>query len=221
MSSSIVYRNKIILQSDTPTILQPIEVDMPTSGSYFTDAGWRSDDSNPTSGSLIFGSGSLYDGDLTTIVTPDVSTNWSIGCKLPHSGSIINVTLFDKGSYPGLYFSGSNTPLKAYLSLVNNRWAEWFTIVKPVREWYSGSIYKIDIECPSAVSGSYFKLNAYDGALFDPMGNTIRFTEMRVRMAISSYTASGSIYPMYEPESPYSVPSPISSPEIPVIGYGE
>ncbi|KKM78271.1 hypothetical protein LCGC14_1361630 [marine sediment metagenome] len=138
-----------VLYADSKQIYAPQIISLPMSGSGrygIFNAGWRSEDVDPFSGSLIQNSGSLFDGDLETIVTPSVETNWSIGARMAASGSFRSVILYDSGTIPGWYNSGSNSSVELYVSSANNRWGKCQTFIMPLRDVFSGSIYQTHIQ---------------------------------------------------------------------------
>lgn len=185
---------------------------LPPSGSIPYDAGWKAEDNIPVSGSLLFGSGSLIDGDYATIVTPAVITNWSIGCNLGHSGSFRSFTMYDKGYYPEYYISGSNSSINVYVSYSNSNWVLWKTVFSPPRILYSGSIYATKIEFPEAIGSQFIKITCIDGPLKDLIGNLIRITEIEIKEENAGLFTSGSIYNSYG--STPTIPADSPKPEI-------
>ena len=205
-----------VLHADTKVVGLPQVIPLPTSGSRLSilDIGWRSEDLNPASGSLIRSSGSLSDGDFETIVTPSVETNWSIGVRMPNSGSFTGVILYDSGTMPGWYNSGSNSSATIYVSSSNVRWGKCQTFIMPLRELHSGSIYRTHIPFITPLLGTYLKVHAFDGAWKDPVGNIIQFTEMRVWREVDDLSVSGSVFPINSSVNPGDVPPNVITTEI-------
>ena len=210
--------SRITLYKDPITIHSPLSISLPASGSRFV-VGWRANDVVPASGSLCFPSGSMIDGDFTTIVTPLTTTNWSLGIRSQTSGSFAAVYLYDKGVYPNFYFSGSNQRIDPYVAIYNDSWYRCATNTPISRELYSGSIYRTIIELPIGCVGKYLKLHSADGPLKDPLGNYLRFTQIQVYERLDDVAVSGSHYQDYG-----SVPigtNPVSSvSEIALRGAG-
>jgi len=188
--------SRTTLYKDPISIQQPVSVNLPNSGSNFV-VGWRANDLVPASGSLCFPSGSMIDGDFTTIVTPLTTTNWSIGIRCQVSGSFAAVHLYDSGLYPGFYFSGSNQRIDPYVAIYNNSWYRCATNTPINRILYSGSIYQTIIELPVGCVGKYLKLHSADGPLKDPLGNYLRFTQIQVFERVDNTATSGSYYQEY------------------------
>ena len=215
MSSGVPSHTTVnISYSDSPAIIVPTTIKAPSSGSLLKNAGWRSSDIRPVSGSLIMNSGSLFNYNKTTIVTPLVSTNWSIGAELKASGSLEKVIIYDVGAMPGLYVSGSNSAITVYVSGTNYVWNEWKTIYNPPRTLYSGSVYQIPITFPVPLWGKYVKINASNGALRDPAGNYLRISEIDVRESFNITSISGSKYNEYSTTYSNTLPTGTTQSEI-------
>lgn len=212
----MINRGKILLYNEAPTKVFSAEMSLPPSGSVFTDAGWRENDSNPTSGSLYLGSGSFFDGDKETAVTPDdISTNYSIGISIADARFLQSITFYDSGSRPGWYISGSNATIDAYSSSSNKYWGLCATFVHPSRTLYSGStIYKTTLNFNPVIYGTNIKLHMVDGPLKDPSGNILRITGIETEERPQTTSSSGSLYHEYGPTPENSAPTNVTEIEI-------
>ena len=206
--ANIFNKNTIALQRERPLSTFVTNPVLPTSGSAILDAGWTFEESDPVSGSIGLGSGSFFDGDRQTAVTPaEVSTNWSLVMQL-QSGSFRSVNMYDSGSadigsenpsYGGWFVSGSNSSITTYFtnSWNGSRWTKWRTLIAPVRSQFSGSIFKTEIVFPSAITANWIKLHASDGALKGPEGEVLRISEVEVFNETKLTTISGSAFNQY------------------------
>lgn len=165
------------------------------SGSAAMTGGWIADDSNPASGSMVFGSGSFFDADYGTVVHPEVSTDYSIGVDLTGLYSVAQVRLYYSGSAAGLYSSGSNASLQLFTSSQNNYYGLWPPINGLDVYPYSGSIHYINYEPPEPFVCQYFKFNAFAGPIKDVLGANVGFTQIEVYLAQTNALISGSLWP--------------------------
>ena len=165
---------------------------------------------NPISGSLIWGSGSLFDNSITSIVTPAIDSNWSVGIRLKASGSFVNIKLFDVGTMPGWYCSGSRSSADVYTSGAPDVWKRYKTVVRPLRLQYSGSVYVTEFTFPTPSYGQYAKIHWWNGAPMDPIGNLIRVSKIQVREFVNTSAASGSKLPEYLPVYTSTLPAGVT-----------
>lgn len=208
------------LYYERPTTTLLNELQNKASGSVGYDAGWRSAELGPASGSLMFGSGSFVDGDLTVAASPAVSTNWSIGIDLGYEGSCKSLSVYDSGTLPGFFYSGSNASTAVYASYTNATWDHLYSIINPVRALYSGSVYKTTFYFPSTLSGRYFKLHAPDGAWKEPDGTIIQFTEITANTLVTTTSVvSGSIYNEYTGVPSAELPTGVTETEVKLGQY--
>lgn len=208
---TIFNKQTISLFRDRPiaTFLEnPI---LPFSGSTILNAGWTFEDTDVISGSIAVGSGSFFNGDRQTPVTPAaVSTNWSLVLQL-NSGSFRSINIYDSGSadtsgdvtsYGGWFISGSNSTITPYFSngVHGGPWTRWQAVVEPNRSRFSGSIFKTTIHFNDSIIGSWIKLHASQGPLKGPIGDVLRITEVEMFDETKLTTISGSAFNQYSVE---------------------